>query len=50
MNLKKNIKVVGYELLKQNLESVNEGCIDFLINQKPEEQGYLGIHHLYKKN
>ena len=44
-----NIRIVGYELLKQNLEYLNEGIIDFLINQKPEEQGYMGIGHLYKK-
>lgn len=43
------IRVVGYELLKQNLEYLNEGVIDFLIHQKPEEQGYMGINHLYKK-
>jgi len=23
--------------------------IDFLINQRPEEQGYMGINYLYKK-
>ena len=44
-----SIRVVGYDLLKQNLEYLNEGYIDFLINQKPEDQGYLGISHLYKK-
>jgi LacI family transcriptional regulator len=45
----KGIRVVGYDLLKNNLEYLNEGKIDFLINQKPEDQGYLGISHLYKK-
>lgn len=45
----KGIRVVGYELLKQNLEYLNDGIIDFLIHQKPEEQGYMGIIHLYKK-
>ncbi len=45
----KNIRIVGYELLKQNLEYLNDGVIDFLIHQKPEEQGYLGIGYLYKK-
>lgn len=45
----KDIRVVGYDLLQQNLECLNEGFIDFLINQKPEEQGYLGINNLYKK-
>lgn len=48
-NKVKNIRVVGYDLLKQNLEYLNEGYIDFLINQKPEDQGYLGINYLYKK-
>ena len=48
-NKMKNIRVVGYDLLKQNLEYLNEDCIDFLIHQKPEEQGYMGIHYLYKK-
>ena len=46
----KNIRIVGYELLKHNLEYLNEGIIDFLIHQKPEEQGYMGINHLYKKS
>ncbi len=45
----KGIRIVGYELLKQNLEYLNEDIIDFLIHQKPEEQGYMGINHLYKK-
>lgn len=46
----KDIRIVGYELLKQNLEYLNNGIIDFLIHQKPEEQGYMGINHLYKKS
>lgn len=45
----KNIRIVGYELLTQNLEYLNDGTIDFLIHQKPQEQGYMGINHLYKK-
>jgi LacI family transcriptional regulator len=45
----KNIRVIGYDLLKQNLDYLNEGFIDFLIHQKPEKQGYLGIKQLYNK-
>lgn len=45
----KNIHLVGYDLLKNNIEFLNNGTIAFLINQKPEDQGYLGINHLYKK-
>ena len=51
--LKKNglnsISIVGYDLLKENVMYLKEGIINFLINQKPEHQGYLGIEHLYKK-
>jgi LacI family transcriptional regulator len=43
------IRIVGYDLLKQNVAYLNNDTIDFLINQKPEEQGYMGISHLYKK-
>ena len=46
----KHIRIVGYELLKQNLEYLNDGVIDFLIHQNPIEQGYRGINHLYKKS
>jgi LacI family transcriptional regulator len=45
----KGIRIVGYELLKQNLEYLNNNTVDFLIHQKPEEQGYMGIGYLYKK-
>ena len=43
------IKIVGYDLLKRNVEHLNNDVISFLINQNPEEQGFLGISHLYKK-
>lgn len=46
----KHIRIVGYELLKQNLEYLNDDVIDFLIHQNPVEQGYMGINHLYKKS
>nr|WP_315202123.1 substrate-binding domain-containing protein [uncultured Flavobacterium sp.] len=45
----KGIRIIGYDLLQQNIAYLNSGVIDFLINQKPEEQGYMGINYLYKK-
>jgi LacI family transcriptional regulator len=39
----KNIRLVGYDLLEKNLECLNEGLIDFLINQNPRGQAYQGI-------
>lgn len=47
-NLKK-IRIIGYDLLEENIKYLNSGIIDFLINQKPEEQGYQGIQSLYKR-
>lgn len=45
----KGIRIVGYDLLKKNIKHLENGTIDFLINQNPEEQGYRGISYLYKK-
>ncbi len=44
-----SIRLVGYDLLQENIKYLKDGTIDFLINQKPEQQGYLGIEYLYKK-
>ena len=45
----KGIRIIGYDLLQENIKYLNSGGIDFLINQKPEEQGYQAVHSLYKK-
>lgn len=45
----KGVRVIGYDLLEENIKYLNSGSIDFLINQKPEEQGYQAIQYLYKK-
>jgi len=42
------IRLVGFDLLPKNIELMKAGYIDFLINQKPETQGYQGIQYLYK--
>lgn len=44
----KNIKLVGFEFLKKNVEYLEKEIIDFLICQKPIEQGYRGIMALYR--
>ncbi len=41
------IKLVGYDFLKENIEYLKKGSIEFLISQKPKEQGYKGIITLY---
>jgi LacI family transcriptional regulator len=43
---KKDIRLIGYDLLDENLRYLREGIIDFLINQNPKRQVNLGISHL----
>ncbi len=44
----KDVSLIGHDLLDQNIAFLKEGYIDFLINQKPDQQGYLGIEYLFK--
>jgi LacI family transcriptional regulator len=39
--------LIGFDYLKENIEYLNKGTIDFLICQKPREQGYRGVMALY---
>lgn len=43
---KKDIRLIGYDILSENLTYLRSGTIDFLINQNPKRQAYLGISHL----
>jgi LacI family transcriptional regulator len=45
---KKEIHVIGYDLIPDNTRLLEEGWIDFLINQRPETQGYQGLYTLYR--
>lgn len=42
------LRLLGYDLLPENIRFLKAGIIDFLISQKPEEQGYRGIMHLFQ--
>lgn len=46
-HLKKNPKIIGYDLIKKNTELLQQGKIDFLLCQKPESQGYLATNLLF---
>ncbi len=41
------IKVIGHDLIKENIGFLNKSTIDFLICQRPEEQGYNAIIALF---
>ena len=41
--------IVGYDLVKENRRWLQEGTIDFLLTQRPAEQGYNGVNRLFRK-
>jgi len=41
-----NIAIVGYDLVKKNIDYLKQGEIDFLIHQKPKQQVYMGLNYL----
>ena len=43
---KSDIKIVGYDLIEENLAFLRSNEISFLINQNPVQQGYFGIMNL----
>ena len=43
---RKDIRLIGYDLLEDNLNYLKKGVIRFLINQNPKRQSFLGISHL----
>jgi len=43
----KRIKLVGFDLIDENMKWLNEEKIDFLINQNPFKQGYQGVINLF---
>ncbi|UMB52397.1 substrate-binding domain-containing protein [Lutibacter sp. A64] len=40
------IAIVGYDLVKKNIDYLKQGQIDFLIHQNPKQQVYLGLSYL----
>lgn len=44
---KSNLLLVGYDLVRENINYLKDGVIDFLICQKPEDQGYKSVTSLF---
>lgn len=42
------IALIGYDLIPENRQFVEKGVINFLISQRPEVQGYLGIQTIFR--
>jgi LacI family transcriptional regulator len=45
---KKDVILIGYDYLQENIDYMKKEVIDFLICQKPKEQAYRGVISLYK--
>lgn len=50
----KKYHIVGFDLIEPNIQFMKDGKIDFIINQNPIQQGYMGImnfvnHYILKK-
>lgn len=42
------IRLVGHDLIPNNVDYVRKGLVDFLICQRPEEQGYQSVITLFQ--
>ena len=42
----KGIKIIGYDLLEENKIFLKKGKIEFLINQNPKAQAFIGISNI----
>jgi LacI family transcriptional regulator len=46
---RKDILLIGYDFLDDNVSYLEKGLIDFLICEKPQEQGYRGVMTLFQR-
>jgi len=44
----KNLGIIGHDLLKENIVYLKDEIVQFLICQRPEEQGYNAINKLFR--
>ncbi len=49
INRQEGLRIIGFDLLPENLALLKEGKITFLINQNPAQQGYLGVMNIINK-
>jgi LacI family transcriptional regulator len=44
----KGLRLIGYDLIDENIDYLNKGVIDFLISQQPYTQAFQGIKLFYQ--
>ena len=42
------IRLIGHDLIRENVKYLKEGVVDFLLCQRPEEQGYQAVETLFE--
>lgn len=42
------LKIIGHDLLKENVAYLKKDIVQFLICQRPEEQGYTAVNKLFR--
>ena len=45
----KTFKLVGFDLLTQNITALKNNSVDCIISQSPEQQGYTAVQAIYRK-
>jgi LacI family transcriptional regulator len=45
-NSRSDVRLIGYDMLQENLKYLKSGWISFLINQNPKRQAFQGISHI----
>lgn len=44
-----DLRLIGYDLLKQNVEYLKSGIVNFLIAQRPDKQSYSSVRDMCKQ-
>ena len=45
---REDIRLIGHDLIRENVDFLKKGIVDFLICQQPEEQGYQAVNALFE--
>jgi len=46
---RKDVLLLGYDLLQENIEYLKEGVISYLIAQRPEKQAYFSVRDMFNE-
>jgi LacI family transcriptional regulator len=46
---KTNIRLIGYDLLDENVKYLQQGVINFLIAQRPDKQAYFSVRDMCRE-